>query len=579
MLDLLVAFVEFFLHGLPLQQVLLRALQQNVDLLLVSLDVLLEELDIGGVLVVPVLLALERLFQLLQLPLHDHALRFSFPDLQRVHGVLLVQLNQSLLQLDYLLVSHGDLRLNGLLLDLVQPPLLALAVLVHYSLLLDFLLVGRLGHVLLLLQDVLVRVQHARPLLHVQVRVQLSFQLVNFVPQVSNNVFVSTDVLVDHLLVRLHPHLDVLGSVRVLQRVYCFLVLRRCRTHCCYHDSLAVASQRVLEHPRQLRVSEWNKEPLLGLVSEGIDAVGQGEEGSVDLGSLPQPDPSVLRHRASLRPCQVYQRQLAAHDLVLGVLQFLLGVEHDLEHCVGPGGSLVGIRRLRCSPLVPNLEQTHDLLGLLDHELGHAGQGNAAVLVVPQVQVGLLVVRHQQVPDHLVVDLDVGDFHFELLLGVALHSIEHLLDYQVHYSWLLTSASHGVRLPRTSGAVGEHAGIVALHNRVDERLARVLVDDFGGGGLGENAVEVVPLLARTVQHLRLLPLAFALQLHFVQNYLNCYCIEYKQLVLSSYDIKVTSLLLFLVQRSDSNGHEHVGVSVVFLQELLSLLLVLFLRRV
>ena len=54
---------------------------------------------------------------------------------------------------------------------------------------------------------------------------ELGLELVDLIAQVSNDILVGRYVLADHLLVRLDAHLDVLGPVRVLQRIDSLFVL------------------------------------------------------------------------------------------------------------------------------------------------------------------------------------------------------------------------------------------------------------------------------------------------------------------------------------------------------------------
>lgn len=86
--------------------------------------------------------------------------------------------------------------------------------------------------------------------------------------------------------VRLDLHLDILRSICILQGVDGLLILVACRTYRGDHDSLAVAAETVLEHSCELGVSERHETSFLRLVAQGVDAVGQGQQGGVDLGSL-----------------------------------------------------------------------------------------------------------------------------------------------------------------------------------------------------------------------------------------------------------------------------------------------------
>lgn len=71
---------------------------------------------------------------------------------------------------------------------------------------------------------------------------KLSFQLVDFVAEVSNYALVSADMEVDHFLVGLYSHLDVLSTVSVLESVDGLFILAASRGYSCNHDCLAISA-------------------------------------------------------------------------------------------------------------------------------------------------------------------------------------------------------------------------------------------------------------------------------------------------------------------------------------------------
>ena len=56
-------------------------------------------------------------------------------------------------------------------------------------------------------------------------RLELDFQLLDLAPKIGDDVLVGGDVLIDHFLVWLNLHLDVLGPVCVFQGVDGLLIL------------------------------------------------------------------------------------------------------------------------------------------------------------------------------------------------------------------------------------------------------------------------------------------------------------------------------------------------------------------
>ena len=214
----------------------------------------------------------------------DH-LRFSLPNLERISRVLFVQLDQGLLELQNFLIRQMNLRHHVLLLLLVEEALLALAIAWHSiglrrrPLIIDQMrdatfscwvgeeLLGlRVSSMAVACGEQLLLAVVADPVLgfflgltgpRVHRRVlrdegiglvgdiglELGLELVDFIAQVSNDVLVGRYVLADHLLVRLDAHLNILGPVRVLQRIDSLFVLTCSRRASGDHDRFAVASE------------------------------------------------------------------------------------------------------------------------------------------------------------------------------------------------------------------------------------------------------------------------------------------------------------------------------------------------
>ena len=137
------------------------------------------------------------------------------------------------------------------------------------------------------------------------VRLQLHLKLVDFVPQVCNDILVCADVLIDKLFVWLYAHFYVLRAVSVLKCVDCLLVLLTSRRDSCDHNCLAIAAQRILKHSSQLTVTEGNEKSFLVLVTQCVDTVSQCEKACVNFRTLAQSDTSVLSNRTSLTTSQV----------------------------------------------------------------------------------------------------------------------------------------------------------------------------------------------------------------------------------------------------------------------------------
>ena len=79
-----------------------------------------------------------------------------------------------------------------------------------------------------------------------------------------------------HFLVRQHPSFDILGSVRIFERIYCFLILSGDRSHIRDHYGLAIPTERVLEQTGKLGVSVWYVGAFLILIAERVYTIGEG---------------------------------------------------------------------------------------------------------------------------------------------------------------------------------------------------------------------------------------------------------------------------------------------------------------
>ena len=59
------------------------------------------------------------------------------------------------------------------------------------------------------------------------ISLQLSFEFVNLIAQISNNIFIGADVLGDHFLIRFDAHLDIFSAICVLKCVDGLFILGR----------------------------------------------------------------------------------------------------------------------------------------------------------------------------------------------------------------------------------------------------------------------------------------------------------------------------------------------------------------
>ena len=331
---------------------------------------------LGGVLGRPLL------YIIFKLSLQDEDLGLSFSNFECIHRVLLIQFNEGLFQLNNFLVGLHNLSHYGFLCFLIQEPRIARAVgdVIQLKTLLALFQLLSLD-----LVDVLRCLHQIRVALCRQIIRDLRLQFVDLIFEISNYTFVSANVEINHFLVRLNTHLDVLRSVRIFQSIYGFFVLVARWTDSCDHHSFTVTSQWIFEHACQLRVSERNKETLLRLISECIDAIGKSKKWCVNFCPFSQSNSSVLSHCTSFWPCKINKGQFSTEYFVFCVSNLILDTQLNLKNGVWTRWGLIGIGRLSSPSFISDLKQTHDLAGLLHLELGYTRELNSFLGVISQI--------------------------------------------------------------------------------------------------------------------------------------------------------------------------------------------------
>lgn len=111
----------------------------------------------------------------------------------------------------------------------------------------------------------------------------------------------------DQSLILSSLYLDFLGPVGLLECVDGLLEALWGWCYRAHHDCAGLAAEWVFEEARQFGVAVGDEHALFVGVAECVDAVGEGQEGSVDLGALAQSDASVFGHGASFWTSQVYK--------------------------------------------------------------------------------------------------------------------------------------------------------------------------------------------------------------------------------------------------------------------------------
>mmetsp|Transcript_90380 Transcript_90380/g.264447 ORF Transcript_90380/g.264447 Transcript_90380/m.264447 type:complete len:264 (+) Transcript_90380:1218-2009(+) len=185
------------------------------------------------------------------------------------------------------------------------------------------------------------------------------------------------------------------------------------------------------------------------------------------------------------------------------------------EHGMRPRGLSVRSGGLDSPGMHARAQVQQRLLGRPHGRLGEVGDlDEASALVLQDAAGASAAVLLEQVADHLVVDLQEGDLHFERAIGLGLpvavgvHGVEDLRDGTEDETSVLplAVAEHGVGLPRARRAVDEDCGTPALRHRVgDERRATPRVHLVLRGRRAEDVVEHALLHAALLRPQELVP--------------------------------------------------------------------------
>mmetsp|Transcript_29973 Transcript_29973/g.88968 ORF Transcript_29973/g.88968 Transcript_29973/m.88968 type:complete len:392 (-) Transcript_29973:193-1368(-) len=288
------------------------------------------------------------------------------------------------------------------------------------------------------------------------------------------------------LVVDLHhvlDHLRTLAEPQGADRLLLVEVGRRARDD---EGRLGVAAERLLQHPRELRVAVRHMGGLL--VRQRVDDVAKRREGTVDVLGLVQPLARRTRLGHLLAPGEVDQVQLPhLHRAVVQVL--LLNGEHEDQ--VRPRGVLVHVRHGHGAVEVARAHGVEDLLLARNVGLRDLAYEDTPCLVLVDLQVVLF--RIEQVAYTLVVDLHDGDPHEKLNVLVCMedpiedrphHSRDHALVHLVFD----VRALHCVRLAAGGLPIREHCAVEASQHGVDDGHCGVVVDLLLAGVPREDPV-------------------------------------------------------------------------------------------
>mmetsp|Transcript_118065 Transcript_118065/g.306568 ORF Transcript_118065/g.306568 Transcript_118065/m.306568 type:complete len:244 (+) Transcript_118065:1717-2448(+) len=150
---------------------------------------------------------------------------------------------------------------------------------------------------------------------------------------------------------------------------------------------------------------------------------------------------------------------------------------------MGAAGGLVHERRTHGASLDSELQQPLYVLPAEDRRVLDARHEGPDLRVVPDLALGLpLLLRCEEVPDLLVVDLQVGHRRREhcrvdpILVGEDLYLGEDVLDDARQQPAALArrlAAEHAVRLPAPRLPVGEEAAVVAVQGCILQLLTKL----------------------------------------------------------------------------------------------------------
>ena len=277
------------------------------------------------------------------------------------------------------------------------------------------------------------------------------------------------------------------------------------------HHRAAVAAERVLEQPRELRVAVRHVAAALA-ARERVDAVAEREQGAIDVGTLFELRAAVERNGGALGAGEVDERELPERELIFHACRTARATQPDLQHCVRARRLRVRRRLRDAAGLIAALNQLEHLGGMLRLVLREAAHANAACGLVPQLKPARRrchAGHREQVPNRLIVHLQVGDAQRKamLLLGTV-HRVEEGLDGEDHDTRPgRRAAEHRVRLAAPGCAVCEDGRGEALRHKVDERARRALEDERLAAVLVEDMVICVAQIPAAAH-----PYAFSAQL-------------------------------------------------------------------
>ena len=170
----------------------------------------------------------------------------------------------------------------------------------------------------------------------------------------ANNVRILRNVVFDAEDVSLNIGLNILRSVRILQRIVRVVVIGAGGCDVRDHDRAAVAAEGVFEEAGEFGIAERY---VIGLtfgvvLVEHVDAVAEGEERLVDVSAFDHPHAAIAGLGCSLGASEIDERKFADFYFGFDAGVALLVLADYLEDRVGSRGGLVRVGGLLGAVLV-----------------------------------------------------------------------------------------------------------------------------------------------------------------------------------------------------------------------------------
>ena len=211
------------------------------------------------------------------------------------------------------------------------------------------------------------------------------------------------------------------------------------------------------------------------LARKRIDAVPQRQQRLVYIRPFLQPYACVLRFRGPFRAGQVDHADFAFSHVGICWFISVTRLDYNWQNGMGAGRMSICGRGFLSPALIPIEKQFQHVVRWSNDDLSQAKYHNSLIFIFSHLKPAHRYLLRQQIPNNLIVNLQVTQLHLKLLLRLLiLNPLKNLIKSQNHDSWIRAISQHRICLASPRSSISKHRRIISADHAFHQWLSRTL---------------------------------------------------------------------------------------------------------